>query len=136
MKRTFKTSFAAAAFGLAAMLPVAGLLNNASVANAASSEEVEQSTYTSTEIVSQGHKFFGTTTKGLAQAVEHIFAKAGRPRGYIIGEEGAGAFVGGLRYGEGTLFIKNGPSQKVFWQGPVGWFRLRRQRLAYPGAGL
>ena len=36
----------------------------------------------------------------------------------IIGEEAAGAFVAGLRYGEGQLKLKNGMSQKVFWQGP------------------
>lgn len=75
-------------------------------------------TFSATEIMSKGHGFFGTTTSGLAQAVEYVFQKAGRPQGYIIGEEGAGAFVGGLRYGEGTLFLKDGTQQKVYWQGP------------------
>jgi len=75
-------------------------------------------TFSSSEIVTQGHGFFGTTTSGLAQAVEYVFQKAGRPQGYIIGEEAAGAFVGGLRYGEGTLFLKDGTRQKVYWQGP------------------
>ncbi len=77
-----------------------------------------RSGYTNDEITSAGHNFFGNTTKGLARAVESVFAKYGRPQGYIIGQEGSGAFFGGLRYGEGMLYIKNGPSKKVFWQGP------------------
>ncbi len=75
-------------------------------------------TYSPAEIFQKGHGFFGTTTNGLAQAVEFVFQKAGRPQGYIIGEEGSGAFIGGLRYGEGTLFLKDGTRQKVYWQGP------------------
>lgn len=78
----------------------------------------EATTFSSEEIVEAGHSFFGTTTKGVALAVESVFAKAGRPTGYIIGEEAAGAFVGGLRYGEGTLFLKSGGRRKVYWQGP------------------
>jgi hypothetical protein len=113
MKCILKSTMAAAALALAAVLPINATSNSALAVNSEQS-----STFSSTEIVSKGHQFFGTTTKGLAQAVEHIFAEAGRPRGYIIGEEGAGAFVGGLRYGEGTLYIKNGPHQKVYWQGP------------------
>ncbi len=65
-----------------------------------------------------GHTFFGNTTKGVAQAIEYVFQQAGRPSGYIIGEEASAAFVGGLRYGEGTLYLKNGTQQKVYWQGP------------------
>ena len=74
--------------------------------------------FSSAEILNSGHSFFGNAAKGLAQAIESVFAKNGRPQGYIIGEEGAGAIIGGLRYGEGTLFLKNGTSKKVYWQGP------------------
>jgi hypothetical protein len=77
-----------------------------------------RATYSSGEILSSGHNFFGGTTSGLAQAVEYVFQKAGPPQGYIIGQEGAGAFIGGLRYGEGMLYLKDGTRQKVFWQGP------------------
>jgi len=120
MKRFMRTPIAATAFALAALLPVYGALNSAGAVNSANAQQSheETSTYSSREILSQGHNFFGSTTKGLAQAVESVFSKAGRPRGYIIGEEGSAAFVGGLRYGEGTLYIKGGPKQKVFWQGP------------------
>ena len=78
----------------------------------------EATTFSAGEIVSAGHHFFGQTTKGLAQAVEYVFSQAGRPSGYIIGEEAAGAFVGGLRYGQGTLYLKTGARKKVYWQGP------------------
>ncbi|MCB1382572.1 MAG: DUF1134 domain-containing protein [Notoacmeibacter sp.] len=74
------------------------------------------------EIIDAGHRFFGSTTGGLATLVEKIFAKYGLPNGYVLGEEGSGAIVGGLTYGEGTLFTKNAGDHKVFWQGPsIGW---------------
>ncbi len=75
-------------------------------------------TFSADEIVQVGHKFFGTTTRGLARAIESVFAKRGRPTGYVLGEEASGAFVAGLRYGEGWLYMKNGRRQKIFWQGP------------------
>ena len=78
----------------------------------------QRETFDMDEIVRAGHKFFGTTTKGLARAVESVFKAHGRPTGYILGEEASGAFIGGLRYGEGWLFLKNGQRQKIFWQGP------------------
>lgn len=78
--------------------------------------------YTAQEIVDAGHEFFGATTGGLATMVERIFSSYGLPNGYVLGEEGSGAFVGGLTYGEGTLYTKNAGDHKVFWQGPsIGW---------------
>lgn len=79
-------------------------------------------TYSAQEIVDSGHRFFGATSGGLATVVEKIFSSYGLPNGYVLGEEGAGAIVGGLTYGEGTLFTKNAGDHKVFWQGPsIGW---------------
>ena len=78
--------------------------------------------YTSNEIVAAGQNFFGTVSGGLASVIERAVSKYGQPNGYILGEEGSAAFVGGLRYGEGQLHTKNAGSQVVFWQGPsVGW---------------
>ncbi len=76
-------------------------------------------TFSADEIVQAGHKFFGTTTRGLARAVESVFRAHGRPTGYVLGEEASGGFVAGLRYGEGILYMKNGLRQKIFWQGPT-----------------
>ncbi len=74
--------------------------------------------YTSDEVVLNGHKFFGSISKGLAQAVEAATRRWGRPNGYILGQEAGGAFVGGLRYGEGILYTRNAGDKRVFWQGP------------------
>lgn len=74
--------------------------------------------YSQNEIVRAGHGFFGTVSKGLGEAVEWAFQKAGRPNGYILGEDAGGAVIAGLRYGEGTLHTKDAGTHKVFWQGP------------------
>ena len=70
------------------------------------------------EIVDAGHSFFGETSGGLAKVVERAFESYGLPNGYILGQEGSGAFVAGLTYGEGTLNTKNAGQHPVFWQGP------------------
>ena len=75
-------------------------------------------TYSTKEIMSKGHQFFGNTSRGLAEAVEYVFKSQGEPTAYIVGEEGSGAFVGGLRYGEGTIYYKNGVKKRIYWQGP------------------
>lgn len=78
--------------------------------------------YTAQEIVDSGHRFFGATSGGLATVVEKVFASYGLPNGYLLGEEGSGALIGGLTYGEGTLYTKNAGDHKVYWQGPsLGW---------------
>ncbi len=74
--------------------------------------------YSMQEIVDAGHGFFGSTSGGLAKVVERAFESHGLPNGYILGQEGSGAFVAGLTYGEGTLNTKNAGQHSVFWQGP------------------
>ncbi|MGL5446083.1 MAG: DUF1134 domain-containing protein [Rhabdaerophilum sp.] len=76
------------------------------------------STFAPKEVVNAGHKFFGTISRGLALTVEEATRRWGEPNGYILGQEASGAFVGGLRYGEGTLYTRNAGDRKVFWQGP------------------
>ena len=51
--------------------------------------------------------------------VEKAAAQWGRPNGYILGEEAGGALIGGLRYGDGTLYTRNAGDVRVFWQGPT-----------------
>lgn len=75
-------------------------------------------TYSQGEIMRAGHGFFGSVSQGLASAVEYVFSKAGRPNGYILGEDAGGAFVAGLRYGEGHLYTKDAGEYPVYWQGP------------------
>ena len=74
--------------------------------------------YTSDDVVLSGHRFFGSISKGLAELVQKATAQWGQPNGYILGEEAAGAFVGGVRYGEGKLYTRNAGDQRLFWQGP------------------
>ena len=92
--------------------------------------------YTSSEILDAGHHFFGGISKGIASVVEKAADRWGEPNGYILGEEAGGAFVGGLRYGDGTLYTKNGGDLRVFWQGPtvgvdVGADGARTMMLVY-----
>jgi hypothetical protein len=84
--------------------------------------EAQDDTFSVDEIKGAGHRFFGRVTENLASVIEYAFQQSGRPNGYILGEEGGGAFIAGLRYGEGTLVTRNAGHHKVFWQGPsVGY---------------
>jgi len=84
--------------------------------------QVQPQAYSTNELVSKGHSFFGSVSRGLALSIEKAVGQWGQPNGYILGQEGSGAFVGGLRYGEGVLYTRNAGDLKVFWQGPsVGW---------------
>lgn len=79
-------------------------------------------TYTADEVRDAATKFFGSSSEGLAKAIEKAFSDYGQPNAYITGNEGGGAIVVGLRYGKGVLQYKGGESQKVYWQGPsIGW---------------
>ncbi len=81
-------------------------------------ELVADDGYTIDEIRDATRGFFGGVSTGLASVIEHAFQKSGRPTGYILGREGGGAFLGGLRYGEGQLYIRSGGGQKIYWHGP------------------
>ena len=74
--------------------------------------------YSTNEIIDAGHRFFGKVSGGLATVVEKATRDYGEPNGYILGEEATGAFVGGVRYGEGTLYTKNAGRHRIYWQGP------------------
>jgi hypothetical protein len=98
-------------------------------------------TFSGSEIVGTGHRFFGSTSRGLANLVERATQQWGQPSAYILGQEGSGAFIAGLRYGEGMLYTKNGNDSKVFWQGPslgfdFGGDGARTMMLAYRVRGV
>jgi hypothetical protein len=78
----------------------------------------DANTYGPEELVGAGHRFFGNVSRGLASVIERAVSQWGLPNGYVLGEEGSGAFVAGLRYGEGTLYTKNAGDLRVYWQGP------------------
>jgi hypothetical protein len=74
--------------------------------------------YTIDEIREASRGFFGTVSASLASVIEKAFAGTGRPTAYILGKEGGGAFLAGLRYGDGQLYMRQGGTQKVYWHGP------------------
>jgi len=76
------------------------------------------SEYSSDDIVANGHRFFGSLSRGLAEVVEAAAKRWGKPNGYVLGQEAGGAFIGGLRYGEGVMYTRNAGDLKVFWEGP------------------
>ena len=78
----------------------------------------EDETYTEGEIVEEVESWLGVTSEAAADIVETVFEDLGRPNGYIVGGETAGAIGVGLRYGEGELRLKNGETAQVYWQGP------------------
>ena len=80
--------------------------------------------FSTNELVDNGHRFFGTVSRGLAQALEEAVRRFGQPNGYVLGQEASGAIVGGLRFGEGVMYTRNAGDLRVFWQGPSIGFDL------------
>lgn len=78
----------------------------------------EQNTYQEDDLIGAAEGVFGKGAKGLGTLIEDILKKQGRPNGYIVGREGGGAFVVGLRYGSGTLNHKVEGQKPVYWTGP------------------
>jgi len=121
--RFFALSLAAGfAIGPAVAQPAPGPGQPPAVITAPPPPAASGKNFSPQEIVDAGHRFFGTVSRGLATVVEKATAQWGQPNGYILGEEASGAFVGGLRYGEGTLYTKNAGDLRVYWQGPTVGF--------------
>ena len=81
-------------------------------------------TYHRQEIDQEVHGFFEKGSRGLAQIVANSFRDLGEPNGFIKGNEASGAFLVGLRYGSGTLYLKGYPPIPVYWQSPSLGFDL------------
>lgn len=80
----------------------------------------EEEGYTIDEIMAASAGFFGKVSAGLGSVIEHLFRSSGRPTGYVLGTEGGGAFLAGVRYGSGTLYMRSGGAgtQNIYWHGP------------------
>ncbi len=130
--RALLNALETAALMIGAALAMLGL----TLAPAAAQSRNGGAQYSMQEIVDAGHGFFGSTSGGLAKVVERAFQQYGLPNGYILGQEGSGAFVAGLTYGEGQLYTKNAGQHDVYWQGPslgldVGGQGSRAMMLVY-----
>jgi hypothetical protein len=114
MRPISRREFAISLAGLTGSLGLSGFSTQVS----AYSSNERPGDYSSDELIRSGHQFFGTISRGLAQVVERATKQWGRPNGYILGQEAGGAFVGGLRYGEGIMYTRNAGDLKIYWQGP------------------
>ncbi len=95
----------------------AGLLAALGGSRAAQAQE-RPIPYTDNELIENGHRFFGTLSRDLAEAIQSATKRWGQPNAYVLGQEAGGAVIGGLRYGEGSMYTRNAGDRKVFWQGP------------------
>lgn len=75
-------------------------------------------TYQEDDLIGAAEGVFGKGAQGLGKLIEDILKKQGEPNGYIVGREGGGALVVGLRYGSGTLNHKVEGQLPVYWTGP------------------
>lgn len=75
-------------------------------------------TYQQDDLVGAAEGVFGKGAEGLARIIEDMLKKQGEPNAYIVGREGGGAFIFGVRYGSGTLYHKVEGQQPVYWTGP------------------
>ena len=77
-----------------------------------------EATYQKDDLIGAAEGVFGKSARGLGKLIEDILKKEGRPNAYIVGREGGGAFVFGLRYGSGTLNHKVEGKMPIYWTGP------------------
>ena len=75
-------------------------------------------TFSADEVIREATSSSARVSRGLALVVQKAFSQFGEPNGYVLGQEGGGAFVVGLRYGDGTLYTRNAGDRRVFWEGP------------------
>jgi hypothetical protein len=77
-----------------------------------------ETTYSQSEVMKEADEFFGSGAKGLADVVAKAFKDQGEPNAFIKGNEGGGAIGVGVRYGKGTLQLRDGTTRELYWQGP------------------
>lgn len=75
-------------------------------------------TYKQDDLIGAAEGVFGKGAEGLARMIETWLEKQGEPNAYIVGREGGGAIVFGLRYGSGTMYHKVEGERPVYWTGP------------------
>jgi hypothetical protein len=75
-------------------------------------------TYKKDDLIGAAEGVFGKGAEGVARMIESLLDKQGEPNAYIVGREGGGAMVVGLRYGSGTLYHKVEGQKPVYWTGP------------------
>ena len=92
--------------------------NDGTAADAVPAPVEDSNTYQDDDLIGAAEGVFGKGAKGLAEVIEDILKKQGRPNAYIAGREASGAFIVGLRYGSGKLYHKIEGERPVYWTGP------------------
>jgi hypothetical protein len=79
----------------------------------------EEEGYSIEEILAASAGLFGKLSANLGAVIEHMFKNSGRPTAYVLGSEGGGAFLAGVRYGQGILYRRAvNTTQTIYWHGP------------------
>jgi hypothetical protein len=86
-------------------------------ATAEAAEEADEG-FRAKHLVAEAEGLFGDGSEGVARLIEDILRDQGEPNGYIVGGEGGGAFIFGVRYGKGELYHKVEGHKTVYWTGP------------------
>ena len=84
----------------------------------------KKTTFDKQEMVEKAKIYFADLSEGVGIIIERSFNDFGQPSAYIEGEEFSGAFFGGLRYGGGKIYFKDGTVKDVYWNGPSIGFDL------------
>ncbi len=96
-----------------------------SYSNLYSIEKKEKNeTFDKSEMVDKAKIYFADLSEGIGIVIERSFDDFGQPTAYIEGEEASGAFFGGLRYGGGKIYFKDGTKKDIYWNGPSLGFDL------------
>jgi hypothetical protein len=102
----------------AAEAPAAAPTATEATVGAPAATQAATATYQKDDLVGAAEGVFGKGAAGLAGMIENLLRKQGEPNGYIVGREGGGALLVGVRYGSGTLHHKVEGTLPVYWTGP------------------
>lgn len=80
--------------------------------------DAKAAAYEMGEIAKAADGAFGEASAEVGKVIEKVFADLGQPNAYIVGREGGGALIVGLRYGQGVLHSKIEGERTVYWTGP------------------
>lgn len=90
----------------------------APAAGSPATASTQTTTYAQDDLIGAAEGLFGKGAEGLARLIQDVLKEQGEPNGYIVGREGGGAFILGVRYGSGTLFHRIEGNMPVYWTGP------------------
>ena len=81
-------------------------------------ERKEKNTFDKKEMVDKAKIYFADLSEGVSIIIERSFNDIGKPSAYIEGDEFSAAFFGGIRYGGGKIYFKDGTNKEIYWNGP------------------